>query len=646
VKAKDKYKTDPSKKHSGLKTPSSPEASSLTFAEQTIFPGLLELLPDVLVRFRSDGRIVLFHQTEATNLPDQGSTPEHLGDLFPLPTATQILEESHQALRTRKMRQFEIQHLHKGEFREYEIRLLALDNEEFLALIRDITTHKQYQFEVERSEKKFRILLESAAQAIIVVNIHGRITLSNTKAEELFGYDRDELIDQPIEILIPERIRAKHLRYRNEFLTRPVSRPMGAGMELMALHKDKSEFPVEVGLSSIEIYEGTFVMAFITDISERKELDKKLREVEKLEAIGQLAGGIAHDFNNVLAGIIGLSELALRKIHKGEQADQNLQLIIEKAGAAANLVKQLLTFSRKQIVSLRPINLNFVIQQNIKLLQRYLGEEIELKTSLQKNLFNVEADDSALDQIITNLSINARDAMPDGGEISIVTENIILNYSQYTETGEMPEGKYIKLAVIDHGIGMTREIRQHIFEPFFTTKDIGEGTGLGLSIVYGLVKQLNGFMNCRSRIGEGTTFEIFLPAVEAHRTPSAEPHHTVVKPGTETILLVENEADLLATYKNALESYGYKVLVAANGLRALNIYEQKSTSIDLIVSDVVMPKMGGVELKLVAQRINPEVKFLFISAYADKMEPGTPLLQKPFRAKDLAKKVREVLDQS
>lgn len=646
MKAKDKSKINPSKKHTGQKKPSPQQVSSHTFEEQTIHPGLLEILPDVLMRFRGDGRIVMFHQTEGTNLLAQGSKPELLVDIFPLPTVTQILQESHRALQSQNTCSFEIQHLQNGEFREYEIRLRALDNEEMLALIRDITTHKQFQFEVERSEKKFRILLESAAQAIIVVNIHGRITLSNTKAEELFGYDRDELIDQPIEILIPERIRAKHLRYRNEFLTRPVSRSMGTSMELMALRKDKSEFPVEVGLSSIEIYEGTFVMAFITNISERKELDKKLRQIEKLEAIGQLAGGIAHDFNNVLAGIIGLSELALRKMQKGEQADQNLQLIIEKAGAAANLVRQLLTFSRKQIVSLRPINLNTVIQQSIKLLQRYLGEEIELNTSLKKDLFNVEADDSALDQIITNLSINARDAMPDGGEISIITENITVSNSQYTDTGEMTAGKYIKLAVIDHGIGMTRETRQHIFEPFFTTKDIGEGTGLGLSIVYGLVKQLNGFMNCKSRIGEGTTFEIFLPAVETHRVSSTELHQTVVKPGTETILLVENEADLLATFKSALESYGYKVLIAANGLSALNIYEQKSASIDLILSDVVMPKMGGVELKLVAQRINPEVKFLFISAYADKMEPGTPLLQKPFRAKELAKKVREVLDQS
>jgi len=613
---------------------------------ETIHSALVDTIPDLFIRFRKNGEIIFCNKCHLFKLKPDEIIGRNLKEIYPAEVYNQFVHYIKKALETKSRIIFEFQHYDKTELNEFEVRMKACGENELFALIRDITKSKHFEIEFQKSEKKFRILLESAAQAIIVVNIHGQITLINTKADELFGYKRDELIDQPIEILIPERLKSKHVRHRNEFLARPSTREMGTGMELMAIRKDGTEFPIEVGLSSIEIYEGTFVMAFITDITERKELEKKLRQVEKLEAIGQLAGGVAHDFNNVLAGIIGLSELAVRKTDKNESPKDNLKLIIDKAESAANLVRQLLTFSRKQIVATRKLNLNAIINQNIKLLQRYLGEEILLKTKMQEGIFSIEADESALDQIITNLCINARDAMPDGGEIYIQTENVILDDYRFTDTGEMQKGNYIKLSIIDHGIGMTKEVRRHIFEPFFTTKDIGEGTGLGLSIVYGLVNQLNGFMNCKSRLGEGTIFEIFFSGMEETLTTVESSKSTKVKHGTETVLLVENEADLLATYKSTLESFGYNVIIASNGLTALNIYEKKGNSIDIIVSDVVMPKMGGVELKLVAQRINPELKILFISAYSDKMEPGAHLLQKPFRAKELAFKVREVLDQN
>ncbi|MEJ2053111.1 MAG: PAS domain S-box protein, partial [Calditrichaceae bacterium] len=486
--------------------------------------------------------------------------------------------------------------------------------------------------------------LESAAQGIVVANIHGRITLINTVCEKMFGYNRDELLDQPMEILLPEPLRQRHQKHRAEFFSKPESRVMGNGLELVGLRKDGTTFPIEVGLSSIDIYEGTFVMASINDITQRKELEKKLRQIDKLEAIGQLAGGIAHDFNNVLANIIGMGELALRKMERSESPEEFIRMIIDKAYDAANLVRQLLTFSRKQSISLRPINFQSVLEHNIKLLHRYLGEEVEIKTHIEPNLYLIEADESAVGQIVTNLCINARDAMPDGGEIQLTAENIQLDTTLLSDMGEIPNGEYVKLTVIDHGVGMTRDIKKRIFDPFYTTKDIGEGTGLGLSIVYALVKQLNGWMNCKSRLGVGTTFEIFFPGLDPEAQTEQTKKSKINAKGNETILLVENEADLITSYKSSLETYGYKVLVASNGLQALNIFEQKASSIDLIVSDVVMPKMGGVELRIHAKRVNPDIKFLFISAYPDKLEPGNYILQKPFRSKELISKVREIID--
>lgn len=512
-------------------------------------------------------------------------------------------------------------------------------------LISELTeSRKRYENELNKSEKKFRILLESASQAIILVNMHGRITLVNAKVESLFLYKREELIDQPIEILIPARLRELHVKHRNEYILNPVNRKLGVDFSINARQKDGSEFPAEISLSGIDICEGLFVMAFITDISERKKFESKLRQIEKLEAVGQLAGGIAHDFNNVLAVIIGLAELGLRKLPKNNAAQENLKQIIMKADSAANLVRQLLIFSRKQFIKPQKLNLNYTIKNNKKLLQRYLGEDVELITKLENSLSFINADPSSMDQIITNLCINARDAMPDGGDLILQTENVTISENIAANSGEITKGKFVKLSVCDSGMGMREEIINHIFEPFFTTKDIGEGTGLGLSIVYGLVKQHNGFIQSKSRLGEGTTFELYFPVFTDDLSNHTKNNKEQVKGGKETILVVDDEADLLKGFKTTLELLGYTVLAAQNGLKALAIIEQHKDSIDMIIADVVMPVMGGVELKLIVKKIDPDIKFIFISSYTDKVEPDEVYLQKPFQSDILARKVRKVLD--
>lgn len=380
------------------------------------------------------------------------------------------------------------------------------------------------------------------------------------------------------------------------------------------------------------------------NISKQKELEHKLSQIEKLEAVGQLAGGIAHDFNNVLAGISGLSELALRKMPQNHAAAAFIKTIHQKANSTANMVRQLVAFSRKQRLSTRTTDLNKIIKNNQKLLESYLGENICFITDLQPSLSMIKADHASFDQIITNLCINAGDAMPDGGDLVVKTRNVNFGQEKVTTTGIMPGGKYIHFSVTDTGLGMSADTIKHIFEPFFTTKDIGDGTGLGLSIVYGLIKQHNGFIECKSTIGEGTTFDMYFPWYSDKKTKSVSKIENKNLSGKETILIAEDEADLILYLKESLEYYGYKVLIAHNGVKALEIFDKNMETIDMILSDVVMPEMGGVELKIVVQNIKKDMKFLLISAYTNRIEPGVAFLQKPFQTEELVTMVRSILD--
>ncbi len=414
--------------------------------------------------------------------------------------------------------------------------------------------------------------------------------------------------------------------------------------ELTLITSTGAELHLEGTMSRVLYEKKKTILLVARNLNKQRELEHKLSQIEKLEAVGQLAGGIAHDFNNVLAGISGLAELSLRKMAADHPATSAIKTIHKKANNTANMVRQLVAFSRKQSLNVHDIDINKVIRNNQKLLERYLGEDIQFCLELSDNLGIIKADQTALDQIITNLCINARDAMPDGGKLNINTQNVLIDSERLTPSGRMHPGKYIKLSVCDTGIGISMEIQKHIFEPFYTTKDIGYGTGLGLSIVYGLIKQHRGFVECRSDIGEGTCFEMFFPWHTATIKTEQKKPHTGNLTGSETILIVEDEADLILYLKESLEFFGYKSILAHNGSKALELFEMKHDEIDLIVSDVVMPEMGGVELKLLVQKMEPEQKILLISAYTNRIEPGVPFLQKPFRAEELAWTVRQILD--
>jgi two-component system, cell cycle sensor histidine kinase and response regulator CckA len=388
-------------------------------------------------------------------------------------------------------------------------------------------------------------------------------------------------------------------------------------------------------------------------IQERERIEAQFRQSQKLEGVGQLAGGIAHDFNNLLTVIIGRSQLLQAKLEADSSFRHDVDLILQTGERAAGLTRQLLAFSRKQLLQPRVLDLNRTVADIDKMLRRLIGEHIELVTVLPDDLGAVKVDPGQIEQVIVNLAVNARDAMPNGGKLIIETGNVVLDETYVKQHVSAHAGPYVMLAVTDFGCGMAAETQSRIFEPFFTTKEQGKGTGLGLSTVYGIVKQSGGNIWFYSELGFGTTFKIYLPCVDSvvEDLPKASQIFQRAK-GSETILLVEDERTVRELSEDILRDAGYRVLVAANGVEALDVCEDhKETTIDLVVTDVVMPKMGGPELAKRLGSLRPSVKTLFLSGYtnatmmhSETLNGRVDFLQKPFGAQSLTNKVRWVLD--
>ncbi len=385
---------------------------------------------------------------------------------------------------------------------------------------------------------------------------------------------------------------------------------------------------------------------------EKEKLEAQLRQSQKMEAIGTLAGGIAHDFNNLLTVIIGNAQLSLMNAIEDKSLRNGIEEIKKAGEKAASLTRQLLAFSRKQIIKPEVLDINIVVNETKKMLKRVIGEDIEFQTVLEPRLWKVYADFGQIDQIIINMVINARDAMPQGGKLTIDTTNADLNKNYFHEHDiEEEPGPYVILAVSDTGSGMDKETRERIFEPFFTTKEVGKGTGLGLSTIYGIVKQNNGFVWVYSEPGQGSTFKIYLPKMK-NDAENAEKKQTPVDDpgGSETVLVVEDDDFLRNMAQNALRRYGYKVLVAENGEDALRVCKELDGQIDLMITDVIMPKMGGKKLAERLQPLYPQIKVIYMSGYTDNaivhhgvLAPELNFIEKPFSPEGLARKAREVL---
>jgi two-component system cell cycle sensor histidine kinase/response regulator CckA len=507
---------------------------------------------------------------------------------------------------------------------------------------------KNAQEAIRESEERYRLLFERNLAGVYRMTLAGRILECNDAMARIFGYPaRRELLDRDIRTLFPAT--SGHA----EFLEALLQFRNLTNYELCGQHRDGH--PVwtlgNASLLADETAGEIIVEGTVTDITDRRILEDQLRQSQKLEAIGQLAGGVAHDFNNLLTSVLGYSDIALRQLAEGDPIRAEI-LEIRKAGErAANLTRQLLAFSRKQVFEPRVLDLNALIAESGRMLGRLIGEHIRLATELDASLGSVRADPGQIEQVIVNLVVNARDAMPDGGTLTIRTRNAEVEPGSGRDHYGMDPGSYVVIAVEDTGSGIDPEIQKRIFEPFFTTKEKPLGTGLGLATVYGIVSQSGGRIFVSSKPGRGATFSVYLPRVELSAAAAAEPAEREVRPGSETILLVEDEEALRNLTRRCLEANGYTVLPAADAEAALDLASRHPGRLHLLVTDVIMPGASGPELsrQLLARR--PDVRVLFVSGYTDAaiashgvLENGAAFLQKPFTPDTLARKVRDVLD--
>jgi two-component system, cell cycle sensor histidine kinase and response regulator CckA len=383
-----------------------------------------------------------------------------------------------------------------------------------------------------------------------------------------------------------------------------------------------------------------------------RQSEEQLRQAQKLEAIARLAAGVAHDFNNILTAISGHSELLLRQLDLGDSRRKNAEQIEKCSYMAAALTRQLLTFSRKQVIEPRVLELNAVVGNIERMLTRLIGEDIEFRTELDRTIGRIKADPGQLEQVIMNLAVNARDALPNGGKLTITTSSVLLTESHRKNFPCLNPGRHVMLSVSDTGIGMTDQVKAHLFEPFFTTKPPGKGTGLGLATCFGIVRQSAGHIEVQSQLGKGTTFNLYFPELQEMAMPVQIPHTTTsVAGGTETVLLVEDETLVRELAVTTLRERGYKVIEAINGDEGLRIAQKHNGKIDLVLTDVVMPVLGGREMADVLRASRPGTKVLFTSGYTEEaighhgvLRPGIEFLQKPYLSASLARRVREVLD--
>ncbi len=507
------------------------------------------------------------------------------------------------------------------------------------------------------SESRYRDCFENAKDAIYVHDLNGRYTMVNKAGEALIGYTREEILQMNISDVVSqnciEKIQAR--------LQKKLVDHVPTSYEVEAIRKDSSRVPVEV--SSRLIYENgvpVAVQGSARDITERKRAEEALRasqlqlqQSQKLEAIGQLAGGVAHDFNNLLTAILGYTDLSLRRTDVEDSIRRNLEETRKAAERAASLIRQLLAFSRKQILEPKVLDLNVVVRDMHKMLTRLIGENIDLATRQAGDLGIVKADPCQVEQIIVNLVVNARDAMPRGGKVTIETANMTIDDTDALKHPSVKPGPYVMLAVSDTGTGIDEETQARIFEPFFTTKEVGKGTGLGLSTVYGIVKQSGGNIWVYSEPGAGTVFKVYLPRVEATEHTEKPITDTTIFHGSETILLVEDEDVVRGLTRRILSEAGYNVLDARSGEEAIQLGRDYQGPIDLLLTDVVMPEISGREVAERLQELRPEARVLFMSGYTDEaivrhgvLDANVEFIQKPFTWVRLGKKVRDILDRN
>ena len=507
---------------------------------------------------------------------------------------------------------------------------------------------------VDESERRFRSVVEGAPEGMLV-QVDGVFRYLNPAALALFGAETpDQIVGQSFSDRVHPDCRAvvtERLRLMKE------ERHFVPVIEEQYLRMDGSSFDVEVTAAPFDFEGCPGSIVFVRDITRRKQaeramqaLEGQFRQAQKLEAVGRLAGGIAHDFNNLLMVIRSYTEMLQDRLPAEDGLRRNTQQVMKAADRAASLTQQMLAFSRKQVLSPRVLDLNAVVNETAKMLVRLIGEDIELLVGLADSLWAIRADPDQIVQVLMNLCVNARDAMPEGGTLTLATCNVTVGEDGLENCANIAPGDYVALSVTDNGTGISTDVQEQMFEPFFTTKDTGKGTGLGLSTVYGIVKQSGGFIWVDTELGRGTSFTIYLPREKSASELNWPTQVEQCQQGTETLLVVEDEQALRESMCEFLGGLGYTVHAADSGHQALSTAKERDSGIDLLLTDVVMPKMSGRELSQMLTREYPNLKTIFMSGYTDDTilrhglgDAGIAFLQKPFSLSTLARKVRQML---
>lgn len=515
----------------------------------------------------------------------------------------------------------------------------------FAKITRDLTDRRQ-------SEVLLQSVLDNVLDAIIGIDERGTVQSFNRAAERIFGFREHEVRGRNVSMLMPDPDRSAHDTYLHNYLTTGHAKIIGIGRQLLAKRRDGTCFPAELTVSEFALDGRRYFTGSIRDVTAQRRLEEQLRQSQKMEAIGRLAGGVAHDFNNLLTVIVGYAAFLREDAPPGSDAVDMLAAIVDASEHASRLTRQLLVFSRQAVVEPQVLELDAVVAETEKMLCRVIGEDIVLETALASDTPAVFADPGQISQVLMNLAVNARDAMPRGGRLTLETRRARLDERRVEPLGDVAPGEYTLLSVSDTGHGMSEDVRARAFEPFFTTKGPGEGTGLGLSTVYGIVKQAGGHVELYSEVEIGTVVKVYLPAVDVAGHTVPPPKTADIRGGTEVVLIVEDDRRVRDVARLALTSQGYQVITAPAGADALEILAERQGRVDLVVTDVVMPGMSGRELADICRDLYHGLRVLYVSGYTDDavvrhglLHNEVEFLQKPYTPDSLAARVRQVLDE-